>query len=66
MIGGIVKRVPVRTSVPLKIEYIHDLLHAIYDLTISAPLPIGTAVVKNFAGTGVDVITTRHVRLKSY
>ena len=60
--GGILKRVPVRTSEPIPIQHSNDVLHAIYDLTIVAPLPIGTAVIKNFAGTGIDVMTTRKVR----
>ena len=60
--GGVLKRVPVRTSVPIPIRHVDDLLHAIYDLTVVAPLPIGTAVIANFAGTEVDIITTRKVR----
>jgi CxxC motif-containing protein len=63
--GGILKRVPVRTSAPIPIQHINDLLHAIYELTIVAPLPVGTAVIKNFAGTGIDVMTTRKVRQSS-
>ena len=60
--GGILHRVPVRTSEPIGKKLIHDLLQAIYRLNISAPRPLGSAVIKNFSDTGVDVITTRHVR----
>jgi CxxC motif-containing protein len=60
--GGILKRVPVRTSQPIPVMHIDELLQAIYELTISAPLPLGTTVIENFAETGVAVLTTRNVR----
>ena len=59
--GGMVKRVPVRTSAPLPIARIESVLEAIYDLRLQAPLEIGQAVIENFAGTGVDVVTTRNL-----
>ncbi len=59
--GRVLKRVPVRTSQPISVKHIHDLLHAIYALIISEPLPVETAVIENFAGTGVNVITTRNI-----
>jgi CxxC motif-containing protein len=60
--GGILKRVPVRTSEPIGIQRVNDLLQAVYTLTVEAPLPIGTSVIENFQETGIDVITTRNVR----
>ena len=60
--GGLLSRVPVRTSEPISIQFIQDLLQAIYALKISAPQTIGTPIIKDFAGTGVDVITTRNAR----
>lgn len=60
--GDVVKRVPVRTSEPLPIKYIHDILQAIYALKLSVPIEMKTAVIKNFAGTGIDVITTRRIQ----
>ena len=57
--GGVLTRVPVRTSAPLPIQYIPELLRAIYDLTIAAPIPIHTPVIRNFAATEIDIITTR-------
>lgn len=59
--NGVVPRIPVRTSQPLPVAHINALLAEIYRLTLSAPLEIGTAVIKNFADTGVDVVTTRTV-----
>ena len=60
--GGLLNRVPVRTSEPIPIKYINDVLQNVYQLTITAPLALGTVVIKNFAETGIDVITTRNVR----
>ena len=59
--NGVVQRVPVRTSEPLPVAHINALLAEIYRLTLSAPLDIGAAVIKNFADTGVDVVTTRSI-----
>ncbi|GAK50914.1 hypothetical protein U14_02156 [Candidatus Moduliflexus flocculans] len=59
--NGVVPRIPVRTSQPLPVAHIQALLAEIYRLTLTAPLEIGAAVIKNFADTGVDVITTRTV-----
>ena len=60
--GGMVKRVPVRTSDPIPIQQIDSMLGAIYGLQLKAPLKIGQRVIENFADTGVDVITTRNLR----
>lgn len=58
---GIVKRVPVRTSAPFPMSQISALLQAIYALQLSAPLALGSVVIRNFADTGIDVITTRNI-----
>lgn len=58
--GSVVKRVPVRTNKPLPMKHIHEVLRAIYALKLAAPLAIGVPVIKNVAGSGVDVITTRN------
>ncbi len=59
---GVVNRVPVRTSEPIPLKYINDVLQAIYELNLFAPLDIGTVVIKNFADTDIDVVTTRSVQ----
>ena len=60
--GGVIKRVPVRTSEPLPVTYIAALLEAIYTLRLQAPLSIGEPVITNFSETGVDVVTTRNLQ----
>jgi CxxC motif-containing protein len=59
--GGAMNRVPVRTTEPIPINHINGVLQAIYTLNLFAPLKIETAVIKNFADTGIDVITTRNI-----
>ncbi len=58
---GVVKRIPVRTSAPIPIKQVNALLNAIYSLQLEAPIQLGTPVITNFAGTGVDVITSRKI-----
>lgn len=60
--GGVIKRVPVRTSEPLPIAHIPALLEAIHNLRLQAPLSTGEPVMTNFSGTGVDVVTTRNLQ----
>lgn len=62
--GGLVDRIPVRTSTPLPIKHIPSLLRNVYRLQLAAPLPIGSVVIKNIADTGIDVITTRNLHNK--
>ena len=59
--GSAVNRVPVRTTEPIPIKHLNGVLQAIYKLNLSAPLKIETAVIKNFADTGIDVVTTRNI-----
>jgi len=59
---GIIKRIPVRTTEPIPVKHINDLLTEIYALRLKAPVEIGTPVIKDFAGTGIDVITTRNLQ----
>ncbi len=59
--GGIVDRIPVRISAPIPVKHINALLQAIYALRLAAPIQIETALISNFANTGVDVIATRNI-----
>jgi len=63
--GGIVTRVPVRSSEPLPMAQIDAALEAIYDLRLQAPLDLGQVVIEDVAGSGVDIITTRKLPLPS-
>lgn len=56
--------VPVRTSENIPKEKIFDCMTAIRQAEIKAPVLLGEVVIKNAAGTGVDVIATRTVEEK--
>ncbi|MEW5816292.1 MAG: DUF1667 domain-containing protein, partial [Spirochaetota bacterium] len=55
-------RLPVKTSQPLPREYIDELLRSLYSLETKAPLNCGDVIVKNFKGTGIDVVATQTCR----
>lgn len=54
-------RVPVRTTAALPIEHIDQLLQDLHDRQLEAPLPIGSVIEADVAGTGVDVITSHSI-----
>ena len=49
-------RVPVRTTRPLAVELINDLLAEVYALQLEPPMKAGDPIVRNFRDTGVDVV----------
>jgi CxxC motif-containing protein len=49
-------RVPVRTTRPLAVGLIDDLLAEIYAVELEPPRSAGDAIVRDFRGTGVDVV----------
>jgi CxxC motif-containing protein len=49
-------RVPVRTSRPLPVEMINDLLAEVHAIVLSPPMAAGQQIVRDFRGTGVDVV----------
>lgn len=50
------RRVPVRTTRPLAVGLIDDLLAEIYRLQLQAPMKAGEPILRNFRDTGVDVV----------
>jgi CxxC motif-containing protein len=59
--SSVVRRVPVRTSVPCPREKINDLLADIYRSGVSLPVKSGDKVIADWQGTGIDVIAVRSV-----
>ena len=55
-------RVPVRTSRRLPVELIGDLLAELYALTLEAPMKAGDALLRDYKGTGVDVVLSTDLR----
>ncbi len=58
------RRVPVKTSAALPVEHIDDLLAQLYTLHLEAPVTLGHIVLEDFAGTGIDVLTSRSVEAR--
>lgn len=61
--GGNLTRVPVKTASPVPKPRIFDVLAEIKNKTVTAPVAIGDVIVKNVAGTGVDVVATRNIEV---
>ena len=51
----------VKTAQPVPKEKVHQVLEAIYQAQVKAPVAVGDVVLENVAGTGVAVIATRKV-----
>ena len=59
--GGVIPRVSVRTTRAVPKGQIADCMRDIDRLRLQAPVSIGETVLKDIAGTGVDVIATKNV-----
>ena len=59
--GGSIARVPVKTSREVPKERILDCMAEIRRAKAGAPVRIGDVLIRDCAGTGVDVIATRDV-----
>lgn len=60
--GGTHPLVSVKTTSPVPKSMIFHVLRELSTVRLQAPLPIGTVVLKDVAGSGVDVVTTRNAR----
>ncbi len=60
--GGLHPLVSVKTTGPVPKSMIFDVLKELSTVRLQAPVPIGTVILKDVAGSGVDVVTTRKAR----
>ena len=60
--GGDVPRLSVKTRTDVPKEKIFDVMALIKQTTAEAPVKLGDTVIKDAAGTGVDVIATKTIR----
>lgn len=51
----------VKTKSPIPKKLIADCMAALSEIKISAPVMLGSVVLENVCGTGIDVIATRNV-----
>jgi CxxC motif-containing protein len=56
------RRLPVKTSAPLLKEHIPGLLNELYQMEVGAPLRCGDVLMRDIAGTGVDLVVTRSLK----
>lgn len=59
--GGSLAMVSVKTKSDIPKEKIMDIMKSIENVVVGAPVHIGDVIVKNAAGTGVDIIATKEV-----
>ncbi|MGB9768991.1 MAG: DUF1667 domain-containing protein [Dictyoglomus sp.] len=62
--GGIYPVIPVKTSSPIPKDYIFPLLEELAEIELTAPVPIGFKVLENIFNLGIDVITTKEMKVK--
>lgn len=52
----------VKTEAPIPKELIFDVLEEIKKLRLKAPIEIGTVLIENILGTGVNIVATKTVK----
>ena len=62
--GGTIARVSVKTASDIPKEKIFGVMEEIRAARVAAPVSLGDVIVKDAAGTGVDVIATKSVPVK--
>lgn len=58
--GGMVDMISVKTREDIPKDKIFDCVKALKGVVVQAPVHIGDVIVKNAAGTGVDIIATKN------
>lgn len=58
--GGKVDMVSVKTKEDIPKGKIFECVKALKDITVKAPVHIGDVILKDVAGTGVDIIATKN------
>jgi CxxC motif-containing protein len=56
------RRLPVKTNAPLLKEHIPALLNELYQMEVKTPLRCGDVLIRDIAGTGVDLVATRSLK----
>lgn len=62
--GGHLDMVSVKTGSDIPKGKIFDCVKALKGIRVQAPVHIGDVIVKNVAGTGVDVVATKEIFVK--
>lgn len=59
--GGSISVVSVKTQEDIPKEKIFDCVKALKEIEVAAPVHIGDVVLRDVAGTGVDVVATKNI-----
>lgn len=59
--GGSADMVSVKTKEDIPKGKIFECVRALKDVTVQAPVHIGDVILADVAGTGVDIVATKHV-----
>jgi CxxC motif-containing protein len=63
--GGVHPLAPVYTESPIPKPRIFDLLAVIRKVELKAPVKIGDVVIENALGTGINILASRNIPVKS-
>jgi len=61
--GGIVERLPVKTSKPIPKALVVPLCQFLESMELKAPIAIGEVIIKNIFNTGADVVSCRTIHV---
>ena len=59
--GGAADMVSVKTKTDTPKDKIFECVRALKDIVVSAPVHIGDVILRDAAGTGVDIVATKNV-----
>lgn len=62
VIGGDKAVVSVKTKEDIPKGKIYECINALRGIDVQAPIQIGDIILKNVAGTGVDIVATTHIK----
>ncbi|MDR0388876.1 MAG: DUF1667 domain-containing protein [Spirochaetaceae bacterium] len=59
---GSARRLPVKSSQACPREKLDELLQAVYRIKAKLPVQSGDALIRNWNGTGIDIVATRSLK----
>ncbi len=62
--GSYINLLPVKTSDSVPKGMIFEIMEVLDKVKVTAPVKVGDVIVKNILGTGVDIVSTKTMKLK--
>lgn len=62
--NGEIQMVPVKTEIDVPKGKMFDCIKALKGLKVKAPIKVGDTIVRDIAGTGINIIATRSISSK--